>query len=166
MVPASVPDVMRELQILSLEIQRMPKKPQEQFADIFNYPYLSVATPSTHDMSVLRAWWKENRQTTQHFWNDVLKKSGNAPEEMSGEICEEILNLHLKSNSMLALIGWQDWLGMDEKLRSPHPEEERINVPADPRHYWRYRMHLTLEELLQADGFNAKIKEMIKNSGR
>jgi len=166
MVPASVPDVMRELQILSLEIQRMPKKPSERFADIFNYPYLSVATPSTHDMSVLRAWWKEDRQTTQHFWNDVLKKSGNAPEEMSGEICEEILNLHLKSNSMLALIGWQDWLGMDEKLRSPHPEEERINVPADPHHYWRYRMHLTLEELLQADGFNAKIKEMIKSGKR
>lgn len=166
MVPACVPPVMHALQMLGLEIQRMPKKPGERFADIFNYPYVSVATPSTHDMSVLRAWWKEDQQTTQHFWNDVLKKSGDAPKEMSGEICAEILDLHLKSNSMLALIGLQDWLGMDEQLRTAHPDEERINVPANPRHYWRYRMHLTLEELLNAGEFNEKIKEMIKNSGR
>lgn len=166
MVPACVPDVMRQLQLLSLEIERMPKKSGEHFADIFKYPYLSVATPSTHDMSVLRAWWTENRAVTQAFWREVLGRTGHAPDEMSGEICEEILDLHLKSNSMLALIGWQDWLGMDEKLRAPDPEKERINVPADPRHYWRYRMHLTLEELLNADGFNEKIKEMIKNSGR
>ncbi len=166
MVPHCVPPVLNRLQILSLEIQRMPKKPGTSFADIFNYPYLSVATPSTHDMSVLRAWWTENRATSQQFWHEVLGHAGEAPVEMSGKICEEILNLHLKSNSMLALIGWQDWLGMDEKLRAANPEEERINVPANPRHYWRYRMHLTLEELLNADGFNEKIKEMIKSAGR
>ena len=166
MVPACVPDVMHDLQMLSLEVQRMPKKLGEHFADIFHYPYLSVATPSTHDMSVLRAWWKEDRKRTQQFWHEVLKQSGLAPEEMSAQLCGEILNLHLKSNSMLTLIGLQDWLGMDEKLRAPDPQEERINVPANPHHYWCYRMHLTLEELLRADSFNEKIKVMIRSSAR
>ena len=144
----------------------MPKQPGEPFADIFHYPYLSVATPSTHDMSVLRAWWTENRATSQQFWHDVLGHTGDAPTQLSGPLCEEILDLHLRSPSMLALIGWQDWLGMDEKLRAKNPEEERINIPANPRHYWRYRMHLTLEELLNADELNDKIRKMIKTSGR
>ena len=166
MVPACVTPVMQQWQILSLEIQRMPKKLGERFADTKTYPYLSVATPSTHDMSVLRAWWTENKMQTQQFWRSVLQQNGPAPQEATPEICRQILTQHLQSPSMLALIGFQDWTSMDESLRAPDPQQERINIPADPHHYWRYRMHLTLEELLQADAFNEKIKEMIIQSGR
>ena len=166
MVPACVPDVMRQLQMLSLEIQRMPKNVGEQFADTRRYPYLSVATPSTHDMSVLRGWWEENQVITQQFWHEVLNKSGPAPQEAGPEICEEILNKHLQSPSMLALISFQDWTSMDKNLRAPDPAMERINIPADPHHYWRYRMHITLEELIKEDAFNTKIKAMLAMSQR
>ena len=166
MIPDCVPDVLKELQMLSLEIQRMPKRLGDTFADAAHYPYLSVATPSTHDMSVLRGWWKETPALTRRFWNEVLGSPGEAPAEADGKTCEKILNQHLQSPAMLALISFQDWTSMDEKLRAKDPEAERINVPANPRHYWRYRMPMTLEKLLQEDAFNAKIRGMIENAKR
>ncbi len=166
MIPACVPDVMGELQMLSLEIQRMPKRLGETFADTKNYPYLSVATPSTHDMSVVRGWWKETPTLTQQFWQNVLGRSGQAQTEADGKTCEQIVRMHLESPSMLALLSFQDWTGMDETLRAPDPEAERINIPANPRHYWRYRMHLTLEDLLEKKSFNGKIRQMLADSKR
>ena len=166
MIPHCVPEVMSRLQMLSLEIQRMPKQLGHPFADTNNYPYLSVATPSTHDMSVLRGWWKENPQLTERFWHDVLGRTGATPEDAPADACEQILHAHLQSPSMLCLIAWQDWTSMDEQLRAPDPEQERINVPAEPKHYWRYRMHMTIEDLMQKTDFNEKIKQMIQESGR
>lgn len=166
MIPDCVPEVLKELQILSLEIERMPKRLGETFADTRAYPYLSVATPSTHDMSVLRGWWKENRTLTTRFWREVLGHPGEAPADLDAQTAEEILRLHLNSPSMLALISYQDWTAMDKKLRAKDPEAERINVPANPRHYWRYRMPITLEKLLKETAFNEKIKQMIAASGR
>ena len=166
MIPNCVPEVMRKLQMLSLEIQRMPKHLGETFADTSSYPYLSVATPSTHDMSVLRGWWKENPTITQRFWKEVLKRRGTAPADAPAEVCEQILREHLESPSMLTLISWQDWTSIDQLWRANDVQQERINVPANPKHYWRYRMHMTVEVLLQQIDFNAKIKEMIESSGR
>ena len=166
MIPACVPPVMHQLQMLRLEIQRMPKEPGQLFADTRHYPYLSVATPSTHDMSVLRGWWKENPELTQKFWTDVLHQPGTAPLEADAQTCEEILRMHLESPSMLCLISFQDWTGMDETLRAPDPDQERINVPANPHHYWRYRMPMTLESLMQAHTLNRKIKDMITQAER
>lgn len=166
MIPACVPDVMSRLQMLSLEIQRMPKRLGETFADTKNYPYLSAATPGTHDMSVLRGWWKESPEMTRRFYNEVLGYPGPAPQEADGKICEDIIRLHLNSPSMLALIAFQDWISMDEALRAKDPDAERINVPANPRHYWRYRMHIPLEELIKQTALNEKIKRMIQESGR
>ncbi len=166
MIPACVKPVMEKLQLLSLEIQRMPKKLGALFDNIKKYPYLSVATPSTHDMSVLRAWWKEDRSRTQQFYNQVLGHKGNAPDEADTDICTQIIRLHYVCPSMLALIGLQDLTAMDVDLRSQNPDEERINVPANPRHYWRYRMPMTLEKLSGATAFNEKLKEMIEASNR
>jgi 4-alpha-glucanotransferase len=67
MVPHCVPDVMEQLGILSLEIQRMPKDATKEFFHPNDAPYLSVVTPSTHDMSTIRGWWEEDRGRTQHF---------------------------------------------------------------------------------------------------
>ena len=67
---------------------------------------------------------------------------------------------------MLCLLSWQDWMSIDEKLRLPDANAERINIPANPRHYWRYRMHLTIEQLMQESAFNAKVQELINQSGR
>ncbi len=166
MIPACVKPVMEKLQLLSLEIQRMPKQLGATFDDVRKYPYLSVATPSTHDMSVLRGWWQENKVLTQKFYHHVLGLQGQAPAEATPEICAQILRMHYQSPSMLALIGLQDLTAMDETLRGKDPQEERINVPANPQHYWRYRMPMTLETLMDATDFNAKLKKMIEQSGR
>lgn len=166
MVPASVPEVMRQLEIISLEIQRMPKKTNVEFAMPADAPYLSVCTTSTHDMNPIRAWWEENPAVTQRFYNRALGISGPAPEHCDAVIAERIVKQHLDSGAMLVILPWQDWMATDTKLRLKDPNGERINVPADPRNFWCYRMHLTLEKLLSEKKFNAKLKKMIQESGR
>lgn len=166
MIPDCVPWVMKNLQIMSLEIQRMPKIYGQSFARPEEYPYLSVATPSTHDMSTLRGWWREAPSTTQRFCNEVLHIDGKAPAEMSGMIAKSIIKSHLVAPSMLTLIAWQDWLAMDERLRHDNPDEERINIPANRYHVWNYRMHISVEQLLAERGFNDTLRSMIEECGR
>ena len=166
MIPDCVPETMRMLQILSLEIQRMPKTMNDAFADPGRYPYLSVCTTSTHDMNPLRAWWEEDRGVTERFYREVLHGEGPVPEHCEAWICRRIVEMHLSSPAMFTILPLQDWLSMDETLRAPDPSRERINVPAIPRYYWRYRMHLTLEELLAAEDYNTTLCDMIAVSGR
>jgi 4-alpha-glucanotransferase len=131
----------------------MPKAFGIEFAELASLPYRSVCTTSTHDMSPLRSWWKEDRAKTQRYYNMVLKRGGEAPEECTGELAEQILFNHLNAPSMLAIIPLQDWLAIDDALKRTDERAERINVPAQTNHYWCYRMHLTLEELIQAKVF-------------
>ena len=166
MIPATVPQVMSDLRILSLEIQRMPKSVEETFAHPANYPYLSVCTTSTHDMNPIRAWWEEDRQVTEQFWQMILGNQGEAPYFCEPWICRQILDQHLWSPAMLTVLPLQDWLSMDGALRRLNPHDERINVPANSRHYWRYRMHLTVEQLAAAKEFNDTLTDMIASSGR
>ena len=166
MVPDSVPDVMNALEILSLEIQRMPKKANTEFAMPADAPYRSVCTTSTHDMNPIRAWWEEDAALTQRFYNRALGMQGPAPVVCETWIIERIIEQHLLSNAMWIILPWQDWMAIDIVLRNEHPLAERINVPSNPRNFWCYRMHITLEQLLTEDVFNKKIKEMITGSGR
>ena len=166
MIPATVPQVMSDLRILSLEIQRMPKSVEETFAHPSNYPYLSVCTTATHDMNPIRAWWEEDRQVTDQFWQMILGNQGEAPYYCEPWICRQILEQHLWSPAMLTVPPLQDWLSMDGALRRLNPNDERINVPANSRHYWRYRMHLTVEQLAAAKDFNETLAGMIEASGR
>ena len=160
MVPACVPDVMHELEILSLEIQRMPKDPNVEFAHPADAPYMSVCTTGTHDTSPLREWWEEDRETTQHFFNNQMGWWGEAPETMSTEIAEFIINQHMYSPAMWVILPLQDWLAIDENVRLADPKAERINIPSNPRHFWKYRMHLTVEELLSKDEFNKHVRNL------
>ncbi len=166
MIPACVPAVMSELHILSLEIQRMPKAYGCSVDNPANYPYYSVCTTSTHDMSGIRGWWQEDPSLTQHFWSEMLHQRGKAPIDCEAWICENIVRQHLDSPAMLTILPLQDWMSMDEHLRYADPSFERINVPANPFNYWRYRMHLTLEELLEAGDFNRQVRRLIEQSGR
>ena len=166
MVPDCVPWVMQQLQILSLEIQRMPKNPQHEFGHLWEYPLRSVCTISTHDMATLRGWWEEDPALTARYYNQVLGQWGEVPTTAPGWACEEIVRQHLQCPSLLCILAFQDWLSMDEDLRYPDANAERINVPANPRHYWRYRMHLTLEDLMKNKAFNQKMIEMIDEAGR
>jgi len=166
MIPDCVASVMRQLGILSLEIQRMPKDSRLKFGLTNMYPYMSVATTSTHDMSTVRGWWRENRAATQEYYNSILWQPGAAPEEATEQVCRLIVRNHLASPSALTILPLQDWLAMDARVRRADPDEERINIPANPNHYWRYRMHLTLEQLAAEEGLNALIGDFIASSGR
>ncbi|MDE5829388.1 MAG: 4-alpha-glucanotransferase [Duncaniella sp.] len=166
MIPACVPAVIDELEILALEIQRMPKDPNTAFGNTWHYPYYSVCTTSTHDMDGIRRWWEADRATTQRFYNEVLHEPGEAPLYAEPWICDRIIRLHLESPSMLCILPLQDWLSVDGVIRRHDPREELINIPANPRHYWRYRMHLTLENLNSLSDFNTGIRERVLSSGR
>ncbi len=166
LVPACVPAVMRNLGLLSLDVQRMPKAMGQEFFRPRDAIYLSVITPSTHDMSTIRGWWEESREVTQRFFNYELGQPGVAPETCPGWVNRAIIRQHLESPAMWSIFQIQDLLGMDEKLRRPSAREERINVPANPENYWKYRMHLTLEELAGEKAFNALLNKEITQSGR
>ena len=167
MIPASVPETMADLDILSLEIQRMPKDPKDTFADPARYPYSCVCATGTHDTSPLRAWWEEDRALTQKYFNEVLHCGGEAPAYCEPWVADLIIGAHLKSPAMLAILPLQDWMATDGAVRyGGNPADERINVPAIPRYYWRYRMHCTLESLIGATAFNQHVKGMVDMAGR
>jgi 4-alpha-glucanotransferase len=166
MVPATVPEVMHQLGLLSLEVQRMPKQLHRLFSHPPQAPYLSVVTPSTHDMSTIRGWWEEDGALIQRFWNEELGQPGQAPSTCTGHANRLVVRQHLRSPAMWAVFQLQDLLGMDEGLRRPEAHEERINVPAMSSHYWQYRMHLDLETLLAADGFNQDLADLLRANGR
>lgn len=166
MVPACVPEVMRELGFLSLEIQRMPKALGQEFSHPAHAPYLSVVTPATHDMSSIRGWWEEDRELTQKFYNQILGLPGQAPAAAEPWIVQNVIRQHLVSPAMWSIFQWQDLLGMDGGRRREDVGAERINVPGIPNYYWRYRQHLTLESMLEAGDFNAHLRQLLVESGR
>jgi 4-alpha-glucanotransferase len=166
MVPTCVPEVMRQLGLLSLEIQRMPKDPTKEFFHPNDAPYLSVVTPSTHDMSTIRGWWEEDRVGIQKFYNHELGQQGEAPFFCEAWINNAIVLQHLYSPAMWSIFQLQDIMGIDPAVRRENPNDERINVPANPTHYWRYRMHHSLEDLMGFEVFNQNLSKSIKASGR
>jgi 4-alpha-glucanotransferase len=167
MVPTCVPDVMSRLGILSLEIQRMPKgDSNREFFHPNDANYLSVVTPSTHDMSTIRGWWEEDRARTQRFYNYEMGQWGEAPFFCEPWINKAIVLQHLFSPAMWSIFQLQDLLGMNEQIRRQNPHEERINNPADPKNYWKYRMHISLEDLIKQKDFNEELRSYIESSDR
>jgi 4-alpha-glucanotransferase len=166
LVPACVPVVMRDLGFLGLEIQRMPKALGAEFSRPASAPYLSVVTPSTHDMSTIRGWWEEDLELTQKFFNHELGLPGEAPMKAEPWLVQKVVQQHLDSPAMWSIFQLQDLLGMDASLRRASIPDERINIPAIPNYYWRYRMHRTLEHLSQAGEFNARLRQMLADAGR
>lgn len=158
MVPECVGWVLRELGILSLELESMPKEPWVRFGTLEKNPRMSVATISSHDTPTLRMWWDEDEDRAQDYFNNLLHHEGTAPHPLPGALAAEIIQRHMQCPSVFTVISLQDWLAIDETIRLQDAKAERVNDPGNPHHYWRYRMHLTLEELLENDAFNAKIK--------
>jgi 4-alpha-glucanotransferase len=117
-------------------------------------------------MSTIRGWWEEDRSVTQKFFNQELGRPGEAPAVCDPGLNQVIVQQHLASPAMWSIFQLQDLLGMDKEMRLANPQAERINVPADPKHYWRYRVHLSLEALLAADSFNQCLKGMLQQHGR
>ena len=166
MVPDCVQWVMNELRILSLELQSMPKDPTVEFGHLSRNPYRSVCTLSTHDMPTLRQWWDEDYDRTQKYYNTMLYRGGAAPHPLPGWLARDIVSRQLTSPSMLCILSLQDWFAIDERIRLADANAERINIPANPKHYWRYRMHMTIEQLIADKEYNDEVKELIDEAGR
>jgi 4-alpha-glucanotransferase len=166
MVPGCVPDVMSRLGILSMEVQRMPKDPRKEFFHPGEAPYLSVVTPSSHDMSTIRGWWEEDPERTQRFFTHQLGQYSSAPTTCEPWICRMIILQHIFSPAQWCVFQFQDLIAMSGALRQENPAEERINVPANPKHYWRYRMPIPLEQLMQEETFNAELRGYMESGGR
>jgi 4-alpha-glucanotransferase len=166
MMTHCVTEAMKQLGILSLEVQRAPKSDKTEFSHPADAPYLSVVTPSTHDMSTIRGWWEEDRGVTQRFYNSQLGHGGEAPYFCEWWICRDILLQHLYSPAMWAIFQIQDLLSISENLRRENPNDERINVPSNSKFSWRYRLHIYVEDLIQNDDFNNELRNYIVRSGR
>ena len=166
MLPDCVEPVLDQLRILTLEIQQLPKQQGFEYAHLEANPIRSVCTIATHDMTPLRLWWQQQPERRQRYYVTMLQKEGRAPEQLPAHLAEEIIARHLYCPSMLCILQLSDWLAMDSELRSKRPEEERINTPSDAYNRWQYRMHLTIEELLQGTKFNNKLRTMIQRSRR
>lgn len=160
MIPPSVPEVINELQLISLEVERMPKEVNREFGDSSRYPYYSVATTSSHDTSTLRMWWEEEHEAAKRYYRDILGATDEAPKELTPQIAEKIIANMLNSPSILVILPLQDWFAIDESSRRRIYDKERINTPSNIDNYWRYRIHISLERLLTLTKFNEKVKEL------
>ena len=117
-------------------------------------------------MATLRQWWDEDWERAQDYFNSMLHRGGPAPHPLPGWLARDIVSRHLTSPSMLCILGIQDWMSIDEELRLADPNAERINVPSNPKHYWRYRMHVSIEDLMKNASFNEQITDLINQAGR
>jgi 4-alpha-glucanotransferase len=166
MVPEMVEGVLKSREMLALQVERMPKVSDRSFSNPADAPYLSVVTPSTHDMSTIREWWEEDSAVTGKYFHEALGRKGNPPFYGEPDICEEIIRRHLQSKAMWTVFLLQDLLAIEKETRRENPAEDRINNPADPDHFWNYRMHLPIEKLMQLEEFSNKINTLIADSGR
>ena len=166
MVPDFVPSLMTEMGLLSLEIERMPKRLGAWIADPSDAPYLSVVSPGTHDTETLRTWWETDRAMASRLWADALGRGDVAPAELGPDVAETLLRRQLASPAMLAIIPLADLMAIDGDLRRADHRAERINDPSNPHNKWQYRLHLSIDELSSADRFNAWVRWMVEQSGR
>ena len=166
MVPECVPGVLHHLNILSLKIERMPALTTEKISKVQDYPYMTLCTPSVHDTSNLRAWWEEDADLRQYYFNNVLGENGEAPAFCEPWIVQKIVQNHLNCPSMWSVFPVQDILGIFPDYRVPDPKSETINIPAIRFHYWRYRMSVNLEKLIGDENLNNTLKSMLDQSGR
>jgi len=166
MIPECVPTLLNELRILSLEVQSMPKEYGVRFGNPDRYPYRSVCTIDSHDMPTLRMWWDEDKKRAQQFYSQMLGRRDEAPHPLPAWLARDIMSRNLQSASMLCILSLQDWLAISDSLKLPDANAERINIPANPHHYWRYRMHLNIEDMMKNQRFCDDIAEMIRQAGR
>ena len=143
MIPASVPEVMQQLGIMSLEVQRMPKVFGHQFVQTEDLPENCVYTTGTHDMPTLRGWLEEDRVRTRQF----LDSLDIDDRKITAKTIKKVLEKHSDSPAKWLVYPLQDLLDLDEKNWSPNPKDDQINVPSNAKNQWKWRMKISLEDL-------------------
>ena len=163
MIPSCVHPIMEDLGIIGLRIQRMPSEQAHEFGNPETYGYLTVASPASHDTTTFRFWYEEDSSRRARFMDNL---DSPADDCCTKDVMLTVMNQHLQSPSILAIFPIQDLLYLSDNIPVRPPEEETINVPSNPEHYWRYRMHVTLEDIMDDDRLIGCIRSMIASSGR
>lgn len=166
MIPSCVHPVLQELGLIGLRIQRMPNEPGLEFGIPSQYSYMTVCAPSCHDCSTLRAWWEEDQERRLRFFKTFVGTDSVPPDECTPDVARFILRQHVEAPSMWSIFPLQDLLVLKEEYMIRPAVEETINDPTNPKHYWRYRVHVTLESLLKDKEHIASIKNLVEGSGR
>ncbi|KAG2427622.1 hypothetical protein HXX76_012273 [Chlamydomonas incerta] len=161
-VPACVPPVMKELGLLGLRIQRMATERDKEFNNPAAYPYLTVASPSCHDVTPLRAWFESDPERAERFYYHQLGGCGPPPPACGPNVVRAVLQQHINCQSMLTIFPIQDLMALSSEYAAQRPSrEEVINDPTVAKHYWRFRIHTPLEALLADSDWLATIAEML-----
>ncbi|XP_024540103.1 4-alpha-glucanotransferase DPE2 isoform X1 [Selaginella moellendorffii] len=166
MVPACVAPVLNELGLLGLRIQRMPSTPGQEFGNPLEYEYMTVCAPSCHDCSTMRAWWEDDEGRRIRFYKDYLGMSESPPAQCVPDVARVIIEQHMKSPSMWAIFPLQDLLALKEEYTGRPANEETINDPTNPKHYWRFRTLTHVETLLEDRELIFSIKNLVESGGR
>lgn len=167
MVPKRVPDVLDQLGCLGLKVQRMGSEMTSAFTNPLHVGFMNVVTPSTHDMLPIRNWWDhESRKQKDAFYNSQLALDSFAPEKCDETIVSQIIFNHLESPALWSVFLIQDLFCMESSTANPNTEDDIINRPEIARFYWRYRMHLSVEQLQKEEQLNGKIKNLLQLSNR
>ncbi|XP_057249169.1 4-alpha-glucanotransferase DPE2 isoform X2 [Beta vulgaris subsp. vulgaris] len=166
LIPSCVHPVMQELGLIGLRIQRMPNESDLEFGIPSQYGYMTVCAPSCHDCSTMRAWWEEDEERRRRFFKTVVGSNKLPPSKCIPEIAYFIIRQHVESPSMWAIFPLQDLLALKNEYTARPATEETINDPTNPKHYWRFRSHVTLEALLKDQELKTAIKDLVRGSGR
>eukprot|EP00257_Ricinus_communis_P026524 XP_025013938.1 4-alpha-glucanotransferase DPE2 isoform X2 [Ricinus communis] len=166
LIPACVHPVMQELGLIGLRIQRMPSEPDLEFGIPSKYSYMTVCAPSCHDCSTFRAWWEEDEERRLRFFKIVVGSDILPPSQCTPDVACFIIRQHVEAPSMWAIFPLQDLLALKKEYMTRPATEETINDPTNPKHYWRYRVHVTLESLMKDKELKSTLKGLIHGSGR
>ncbi|KAF7803970.1 4-alpha-glucanotransferase DPE2 isoform X1 [Senna tora] len=166
LIPSCVHPVMQELGLVGLRIQRMPSEADLEFGIPSQYSYMTVCAPSCHDCSTLRAWWEEDEDRRLRFFKTVMESDMLPPDRCTPDVAYYIIRQHLESPSMWAIFPLQDLLALKEEYTTRPAPEETINDPTNPKHYWRYRVHVSVESLMKDNELTSLIKDIVRGSGR
>lgn len=145
-----VAEVLEELGILRLCVDRWWRTgsgPDAGFPAASEYPRGAVATPSTHDSSTVRGWWREDEPARAPLLA-ALEQDGPIPEELGRDLLVRVLARQMASNAILCVVGLWDLQDLDDALRPDDPDTNRVNVPGTPsQHNWRWRFPVDVDRL-------------------
>ena len=158
--------VLHRVGICSFHVQRIPRESTLRFDMTTNYPYLSVCSPSSHDLPHLSIWWRREQADVQQFYYQILKMEGMVPSRITPEITKGILDLHMKSESMWCVLLFEDLLSLSNDFNDVTDIDTWINDPARENN-WSYRLDVPIDDLLTGhDQWMQTISDVVEQSQR
>lgn len=164
MIPSCVPNVLSDLNIMTLEIERMPKEGQETpWCNLGNLPYNSVLSTSTHDMPPLKLYWRNMSDSERNEYRKRKLDVFDIADEK--KVLKNIIMNHLRASSMFCIIPLGDILSFSDVM-SQDAAEEQINHPENPNNVWDYRFPFYMDDLLEDNSIVCEISDMILETER